>query len=109
MSQARILIAVLAIGAAVAAMPKPVFHGEGAAVPASKTEVTSLPGWDGPLPSKIFTGFIDAGTPPSGKGNMYFHYWMIQSEGNPATDPVVMWYNGGPGTMVSRSYHLRPP
>ena len=39
-------------------------------VPPSKTEVTSLPGWDGPLPSKIFTGFIDAGTPPSGKGKM---------------------------------------
>lgn len=28
---------------------------------------------------------------------MYFHYWMVESEGNPATDPVIMWYNGGPG------------
>ena len=22
---------------------------------------------------------------------------MIESEGNPKTDPVVLWYNGGPG------------
>jgi carboxypeptidase C (cathepsin A) len=68
-----------------------------AQTPASKTEVTSFPGWDGPLPSRVFTGYIDAGTPPSGVGSMYFHYWMVESEGNPATDPVIMWYNGGPG------------
>lgn len=45
----------------------------------------------------MFTGFLDAGTPPSGKGTMYFHYWLVESEGNPATDPVMIWYNGGPG------------
>lgn len=90
-----------------------------AAAPIGRKEVKSLPGWEGKLPSKMFTGFIDAGVPPSGKGKMYFHYWMVQSEGNPATDPVIMvllqqyvsslyantdffplsiqWYNGGPG------------
>jgi hypothetical protein len=68
--------------------------------PPSKFSVTELPGWTdigNPLPSAIFTGFIDVGVPPSGVGNMYFHYWMVESEGNPATDPVVIWYNGGPG------------
>ena len=25
------------------------------------------------------------------------HYWLQMSEGDPATDPVVMWLNGGPG------------
>ncbi len=25
------------------------------------------------------------------------HFWFVESEGNPEIDPVVMWYNGGPG------------
>jgi len=28
---------------------------------------------------------------------MLMHYWFVESESNPASDPVVMWYNGGPG------------
>ena len=27
----------------------------------------------------------------------YTHWLFIESEGNPSTDPVVAWYNGGPG------------
>lgn len=26
-----------------------------------------------------------------------YHYLMVKSENNPATDPVVFWFNGGPG------------
>lgn len=72
-------------------------------VPTLRNEVTSLPGWTtstgapAPLPSKQYTGYLPAGTPPSGKGTMYFHYWMIESESDPSTDPVLIWYNGGPG------------
>eukprot|EP00659_Diplonema_papillatum_P015640 gene15640-23871_t len=62
----------------------------------AKKEVTSLPGVPA-MPSKMYSGYIDAGTPPSGKGTMYFHYWLVESQGTPATDPVVLWYNGGPG------------
>ena len=62
----------------------------------SKHEVTSLPGVP-KLPSKMFTGYINVGAPPSGVGEMYFHYWMVESQNDPANDPVVMWYNGGPG------------
>ena len=73
--------------------------------PPSKFEIKSLPGWvknqvnfeAAELPSKQYTGYLDAGTPPSGVGTMYFHYWLVESEGNPAVDPVLLWYNGGPG------------
>jgi len=71
--------------------------------PPAKFEIKSLPGWtndDGTpaaLPSRMYTGYLDAGTPPSGKGTMYFHYWMAESENDPANDPVLIWYNGGPG------------
>ena len=71
--------------------------------PPSRHEIKSLPGWinddstSAALPSKMFTGYLDAGTPPSGVGTMYFHYWLVESERDPTTDPVLIWYNGGPG------------
>jgi carboxypeptidase C (cathepsin A) len=40
-----------------------------------------------------FTGYIPV-NPTTGKN--YF-YWFFESQGNPATDPVVLWTNGGPG------------
>eukprot|EP00055_Hartaetosiga_balthica_P017147 m.112598 g.112598 ORF g.112598 m.112598 type:complete len:505 (-) comp9256_c9_seq1:1971-3485(-) len=62
------------------------------------TEVTSLPGWDGPLPSKIYSGFTDSGSPPNNaSGSMFTHWVLVESEGNPETDPLVVWYQGGPG------------
>jgi carboxypeptidase C (cathepsin A) len=60
--------------------------------------ISSLPGWNGPLPSAQYSGFVNVGSPPGyPAGQMYYHYWFVASENNPATDPVVVWYNGGPG------------
>ena len=43
-------------------------------------------------PTLAHSGYIDAGLPPSGKGKMYFHYFMVESESDPANDPVLIWY-----------------
>jgi cathepsin A (carboxypeptidase C)/serine carboxypeptidase-like clade 1 len=53
--------------------------------------VDTLPGWNGLLPSPQFSGFIEAGTPPSGSGKMMMHYWLIESERDSANDPILLW------------------
>jgi hypothetical protein len=70
--------------------------GSASAAPA-QFEVKSLPGWDGPLLSKAYCGFSSGGTPPSGQGEMFFNYIMIEAENDPANAPTLIWYNGGPG------------
>jgi carboxypeptidase C (cathepsin A) len=62
-----------------------------AAIEADK--VTSLPGFDGTLPSTHYSGYLPTGVKTGSAGML--HYWVIESENNPKTDPVVLWYNGG--------------
>lgn len=58
----------------------------------SKDEIKSLPGWDGPLPSRQFSGYLNL--PGTSK---HMHYWLVESENSPKTAPTVLWLNGGPG------------
>lgn len=51
-------------------------------------EVLSLPGWSGELPSKQYSGYLNASE------TSHLHYWLVMSESNPATDPLVLWFNG---------------
>ena len=37
---------------------------------------------------------IEVGSANSGR---YLHYWLVLSSNNPATDPITLWLNGGPG------------
>ena len=64
-----------------------------AAVPAD--EITTLPGWTGKLPSKTYSGFFP--TTLDGSTGSMLHYWLTLSENSPATDPLVVWLQGGPG------------
>jgi len=61
-----------------------------AAAPA-EDEITTLPGWTGPLPSRQFSGYLSL------KSGSNLHYWLVESEKDPATAPTVLWLNGGPG------------
>ena len=57
--------------------------------------VPTLPGFDGPLPSKHFSGYLPTGKATGVAGQL--HYWLIESEHSPETAPVALWLNGGPG------------
>jgi len=57
----------------------------------TKDEIKSLPGWDGALPSRQFSGYLDIGV------SKHMHYWLVECENDPKTAPTVLWLNGGPG------------
>ena len=64
--------------------------------PPVRQKVDALPGVVGDLHYEFYSGFLDAGVPPSGRGKMYFHYICAMPPGWKAM-PVSLWYNGGPG------------
>ena len=54
--------------------------------------ITNLPGYkSGQTPSKQYSGYINVN--PSGTGR-FIHYWFVESENQPATDPIFLWLNG---------------
>ena len=61
--------------------------------------ITSLPGF-GQTPTKQYSGLI----PVDDAKTIFLHYWFVESSGNPATDPVVVWLNGGPGCSSLEGY-----
>ncbi|KAL9227498.1 hypothetical protein vseg_003181 [Gypsophila vaccaria] len=53
--------------------------------------VAQLPGFNGTFPSKHYSGYVTIE-----RGRNLFYYF-VESERDPAHDPVVLWLNGGPG------------
>jgi hypothetical protein len=50
-------------------------------------EILSLPGWEGQLPSKQYSGYLNV-------SDTHLHYWLVESENDPANAPTVLWFNG---------------
>ena len=62
------------------------FSAVAQAAPA-KDEITALPGWKGTLPSKQYSGYLNV-------SDTKLHYWLVESENNPADAPTILWFNG---------------
>ncbi|XP_069031826.1 lysosomal protective protein [Embiotoca jacksoni] len=54
-------------------------------------EVVFLPGLQKQPSFRHYSGYLSVS---DGK---HLHYWFVESQKNPSSDPVVLWLNGGPG------------
>ncbi|KAL7163496.1 hypothetical protein ACSBR2_039578 [Camellia fascicularis] len=68
--------------------------------------VESLPGFEGPLPFELETGYVGVDEAE----DVQLFYYFVKSESNPKEDPLVLWLTGGPGCSVFSAfiYELGP-
>ncbi|KAK6019599.1 serine carboxypeptidase [Ostertagia ostertagi] len=54
-------------------------------------QIKKLPGASSKLKSKHYSGFFNV------TNKHFLHYWFVESQNNPKKDPIIFWFNGGPG------------
>uniref|UniRef100_A0AAQ5XGY1 Carboxypeptidase n=1 Tax=Amphiprion ocellaris TaxID=80972 RepID=A0AAQ5XGY1_AMPOC len=54
-------------------------------------EITFLPGLQKQPSFRHYSGYLNVA---DGK---HLHYWFVESQNDPSSDPLVLWLNGGPG------------
>ena len=54
--------------------------------------VTSMPGYSGALPFKMYTGYVKGG-----ESERLFYIYVESEEVPPSEAPISAWFNGGPG------------
>eukprot|EP00727_Mastigamoeba_balamuthi_P002068 m51a1_g11859 hypothetical protein (914) ;mRNA; r:503783-507973 len=55
--------------------------------------ILSLPGLTGKPAFAMYSGYVNI----DAAHNKNLFYWFVESERDPANDPLVLWMNGGPG------------
>ncbi|TKR58553.1 hypothetical protein L596_029982 [Steinernema carpocapsae] len=58
---------------------------------AHKAQIKKLPGLDFNPTFRHYSGFFQVSP------THFLHYWFVESQSDPATDPLLFWFNGGPG------------
>ncbi|WKX93409.1 hypothetical protein Q1695_011014 [Nippostrongylus brasiliensis] len=58
-----------------------------------KADITYLPGLQFQTNFDTYSGYLNA----NANGTWQMHYMLTESRSNPATDPLLVWFNGGPG------------
>jgi len=56
-----------------------------------KSLITNLPGLAEKAPFKSYSGYLKS------TGSRHLFYWLVESQNDPVNDPLVLWFNGGPG------------
>nr|GMD96399.1 serine carboxypeptidase-like 11 isoform X1 [Ipomoea batatas] len=70
------------------------------------SKVDVLPGFEGPLPFHLETGYIGVGE----SEEIQLFYYFVKSETNPKDDPVILWLSGEQGcsSLTGLVYEIGP-
>ncbi|KAG5364639.1 Carboxypeptidase Y [Yarrowia sp. E02] len=73
--------------------------------PSKRLSARSVPGELGLDTVQQYTGYLTAN-----ETGEHFFYWTVESRNDPATDPVILWLQGGPGcsSMTGLLYENGP-